>query len=143
MVRFGFSVMMNHESCVVGDKNLSLCALQEEDCVALRSALHIMNDQLAALAEQQQQPDPQVHSSSPDEQLPSEQHEEIIARQKQELAKQQQELAAAAQQLQEVCSLLALKNDSLAHLTRHSSLLEAQVGGNSVIVTVSANSEQQ
>jgi hypothetical protein len=51
----------------------------------------------------------------------------VIARQKQELARQQQELAATAQQLQEVCSLLALKNDSLSHLTRHSSMLETQV----------------
>jgi hypothetical protein len=51
----------------------------------------------------------------------------VIVRQKQELARQQQELAATAQQLQEVCSLLALKNDSLSHLTRHSSMLETQV----------------
>jgi hypothetical protein len=119
---------------------MNACALQEEDCAALRSALHILNDQLATLASQQQQrqqkPRQQVHTNrlgeqpSNDLQLPQQQQqqqEEVIARQKQELARQQQELAAAAQQLQEVCSLLALKNDSLSHLTRHSSMLETQV----------------
>jgi glucose/arabinose dehydrogenase len=109
--------------------------LQEEDCVAMRSALHIVNGQLATLADhQQQQQQQQVYDSNPhaphtseQQQQQQQQQEELIARQKHELAKQQQELAATAQQLQEVCSLLALKNDSLSHLTRHSSMLETQV----------------
>jgi hypothetical protein len=109
-----------------------LCVLQEEDCAAMRSALHIVNGQLATLADQQQQQQQQqvLNSSLSAQQASEQQHqqqEEVIARQKQELARQQQELAATAQQLQEVCSLLALKNDSLSHLTRHSSMLETQV----------------
>lgn len=123
----------------------------------MHNALHIMSEQLAALTEQQQKQPPQhaaAHCGSvrparstadsaeerlwlgkeqqeQQQQQPQQQQkqpqEELIAKQNLDLAKQQQELALVSQRLQDVCALLAVKEDSLAHFTRHAMVLEQQV----------------